>query len=228
MGPTQRRFYLLLTDTSNKSVCSTLVPHVYSMLLKLRRSQTSVVRCSSDTSDADPLSRSFARFVNENQLRSPVQPRFPTRLMPPTAVVSAQMDALQLNDWPEPDSGIQTAFRFTMPKDAKETMVAHRHARAWTAKEEWLDLQAFTSLLHSSPYSTLLHSDSWKAVSPLQFPSQRYRNKAVQAVEVQPQGGSGAGQALRRFTFCLEMVESGPYKECWLTVGVRLGDYTTS
>ncbi len=35
--------------------------------------------------------------------------------MSPTAVVAAQMDALQMNDWPETDAGARTAFAFTKP-----------------------------------------------------------------------------------------------------------------
>ena len=39
--------------------------------------------------------------------------------MSPTAVVAAQMDALQMNDWPETDAGARTAFAFTKPHDAE-------------------------------------------------------------------------------------------------------------
>ena len=37
------------------------------------------------------------------------------------------------------------------------------------------------------------------------------------------------GQAQRRqtFTFCLERVATGALKNCWMTVGVRVGDYAT-
>ena len=46
-------------------------------------------------------------------------------MLPPTAVVAAQMDALQMNDWPDPDSGVRTAFLFSKPFEC-ESMVAGR------------------------------------------------------------------------------------------------------
>jgi hypothetical protein len=44
-------------------------------------------------------------------------------MLPPTAVVAAQMDALQMNDWPETDAGIRTAFLFSKPYDC-ENLIA--------------------------------------------------------------------------------------------------------
>ena len=92
-------------------------------------------------------------------------------------------------------------------------------------------------------------------ISEVRFPSQRYGHRAVQAVHVvaqqqqqgqQRDGGSvGATpppsqqqqeeehspqqqQRLRgyAFTFCMERVEEGAFKGCWLTTGVRVGDYS--
>jgi hypothetical protein len=39
--------------------------------------------------------------------------------------------------------------------------------------------------------------------------------------------GSGGSSGLQRytFTFILERIAVGPYKHCWLTVGVRPGNY---
>ncbi len=39
----------------------------------------------------------------------------------------------------------------------------------------------------------------------------------------QPPGGPGL--RAYTFTFCLERVLAGPYKDCWMTVGLRCGDY---
>lgn len=63
-----------------------------------------------------------------------------------------------------------------------------------------------------------------QAASPLVFPSSRHRAKAVCAVEVAPR----PAQRGQLFTFCLERVEQGPLRNCWLTVGVRVGDYANS
>lgn len=46
-------------------------------------------------------------------------------MLPPTTVVAAQMDALQMNDWPDTDSGVRTAFLFSKPFEC-ETMIAGR------------------------------------------------------------------------------------------------------
>ncbi len=46
-------------------------------------------------------------------------------MLSPTAVVAAQLDALQMNDWPDTDSGIRTAFLFSKPYDC-ENMIAGR------------------------------------------------------------------------------------------------------
>jgi hypothetical protein len=58
------------------------------------------------------------------------------------------------------------------------------------------------------------------------FPSSRHQDKAVCAVEVVAQGGAAAGAKARHvYTFCVERVAQGSLKNCWLTVGVRVGDY---
>eukprot|EP00877_Chromochloris_zofingiensis_P000634 jgi/Chrzof1/10571/Cz05g03260.t1 len=109
-------------------------------------------------------------------------------------------------------------------------------ARSWGAAEEWLGWEDFRQQLHSQPYAPMLHCDSWKAISHLVFPSLRHNNRAVQAVEVVANRGSDAAASkpatsysasLRShaFTFCLEKIQAGPYEGCWLTVGVRVGNY---
>ena len=84
------------------------------------------------------------------------------------------------------------------------------------------------------------------------FPSTRTGERAVQTVEVmaQPSAGLAASKRAHTFTFCLEHITQGPYKVvpgyepimlmlirqvfcmskaalqgCWMTVGLRLGDY---
>jgi len=59
----------------------------------------------------DQLASEFAAHVNQLALKAPLQHRRPSPLEPPTAAVAAQMDALQINDWPEPDAGVNTAVR---------------------------------------------------------------------------------------------------------------------
>jgi hypothetical protein len=69
------------------------------------------------------------------------------------------------------------------------------------------------------------------------FPATRVGQRAVQAIEVlattrqsssnSSAGVDGAAGGLQRFTFtfCLELIHTGPYKGCWMTVGVRPGNY---
>ena len=71
------------------------------------------------------LAAEFSQHINETGMRRPLAHRGPTPMLPPTAVVAAQMDALQMNDWPEPDSGVRTAFLFSKPFEC-ESMIAGR------------------------------------------------------------------------------------------------------
>ena len=88
-----------------------------------------------------------------------------------------------------------------------------------------------------------------QAVSDMKFLRTRSGEHAVQAVSIQArqasidgaiEGSEGADRGWRRggflapqrsglrsytFTFCLERVAKGPYKDCWMTVGLRCGDY---
>lgn len=61
------------------------------------------------TDGGDQLASEFAAHINQLALKAPLQHRRPSPLEPPTAAVAAQMDALQINDWPEPDAGVHTA-----------------------------------------------------------------------------------------------------------------------
>ena len=54
----------------------------------------------------------------------------------------------------------------------------------------------------------------------------RHQHKAVAAVEVEVgQLERGGGAPRQVFTFCLEKIASGGLANCWMTVGVRVGDY---
>ncbi|GIL66621.1 hypothetical protein Vafri_20107 [Volvox africanus] len=186
------------------------------------------------------LGEVFNQFVFLKGIKSPAaagQRLNPSPLLPPTAVLEQAMSMLQRNDWPEPDSGVLAAFNLTLPaKDGHES----RTVRSWQAAEEWLSWERFHALLHVS-YNPLINCDSWRMVSPLVFPSERFDNKAIQAVEVRarprqgrtlaPAGTHAASPdvttALRSYTytFCWERVESGSFKDCWLISGVRVGNY---
>jgi len=184
------------------------------------------------------MAAAFAAHVLQSGAASPSQRRKPSHLMPPTQVVEAQLDALQRNDWPESDAGIAVAFAFSKPHDAESLLpgeISSGAAAAWGGSERWLREPAFKDQLHSPPFDVLLGCDSWQLTSPMSFPKQREGQRALQVVSVKAQRrpgdpllGVGPGQeSLRQyfFTFCLECISQGPYKGCWMTVGLRVGDY---
>jgi hypothetical protein len=177
------------------------------------------------------LDTQFARLVNERDAAglspSSFQRRGPSHLLSPPTVVVAILDALQRNDWPDIDAGVETAFSFTKPyTDGGElpSPGAPKRVRTWAALENFVDLKEFSNLLHSPPYKVLLEIDEWHASAPLIFPSSRSENKAVQAVTVT---SNKEGRRRYNFTFCLEKQVIGGMKGCWLVAGVRQGDYST-
>eukprot|EP00898_Chlorokybus_atmophyticus_P008159 jgi/Chlat1/8344/Chrsp8S08108 len=206
-----------------------------------RRRAWRVCACSSSSSSGDDLASdlaaSFARFVNEAGLADPTANRSPTALMPPSAVVAAVMDALMRNDWPEEDAGLRTAYAFAMPFQANAILAGKgrpgvRAARSWHATEDWFDYADFARTLAADPaYNNLVRCASWRPASSVVFPGPT-DNRAVQAVKVVPVAANatsaGHSNELQReltFTFCLEKVLEGAFKGCWMTVGVRVGDY---
>lgn len=118
--------------------------------------------------------------------------RRPSHLLPPTAAIAAQLDALQLNDWPERGAGIHTAYLFSKPYGCEslitgpvrcQQMCCHHvecvciythhklympwqalpeRARSWYGKEAWFSLEEFTSMLQSVDYRPLINCESWQ------------------------------------------------------------------
>jgi len=183
---------------------------------------------ANDASDSN-LDTQFARLVNERDAAglspSSIQRRGPSHLLSPPLAVAAILNALQRNDWPDVDAGVETAFSFTKPwtHGGELSSVAPRRVRSWAALENFLDLKEFSNHLHSPPYKALLEIDEWHAAAPLVFPSSRSENKAVQAVTLK----SSKERRNYNFTFCLEKQLVGSMKGCWLVAGVRQGNYST-
>lgn len=170
------------------------------------------------------LEAEFSRIVAEKEMEPLSSRRSPTHLMPPTAIVSAVMEALQRNDWPVQGDGVKVARRFTMPEDATSPTAPTESTlrRSWRAKEAWLDVDGFAMELQRSPYEDLLACDEWRVARPLVFLGKGGdRNRAVQVIDVRRDGMHHTA----RYTFCLERVPKGSLRDCWLLVGVRAGDY---
>jgi len=125
---------------------------------------------------------------------------------------------------------VQTAFAFSKPYEvARPLAMGEKRCRTWSAEEKWLTMNEFSQMMHAQPYACLTHFDEWKPVSDVVFPSKR-KDVAVQAVQITAEDPRSNDPKRRRsftFTFCLEKIHSGSYKNCWLTVGVRVGDYAS-
>ncbi|KAL6774123.1 hypothetical protein ACKKBG_A23855 [Auxenochlorella protothecoides x Auxenochlorella symbiontica] len=151
--------------------------------------------------------------------------RTPSPLLSPGAVISAQLEALQRNDWPEEGAGVATAFAFTLPASATEAGALDSTGAVavsrWSGERSFVPRPAFEELVRAPPFSVLLGCDSWKVASPVVFPSSRHSDRAVQAVHVQ---AAGTGRT-HTFTFCLVRAGPGSHKDCWMTSRVLMGDY---
>lgn len=173
------------------------------------------------------LASEFSKFVSNSGLNESMRYKRPTPMIAPHLAVQSIMTALQMNDYPEEDAGAHTAYLFSKPYDC-ENLIAGQgtpaSVRSWLAHEAWLKPKDFSQMLHETPFDVLLDCHEWKASSAVVFPSQRMGNKALQAIQVK---GNASRTQPFTFTFCLERIETGPYKGCWLIVGLREGDYAS-
>lgn len=181
-----------------------------------------------DEPERDTLVAEFMSFVNASQQSWPHEGRRPTALMPPNTVVKVQMDALMRNDWPEEDSGVRTAFQFSMPAKVDEMLTGQvpesvSTARAWDAAERYLTLAEFSATLRDPMYAPVINCSDWKAASPVVFHGPA-DSRALQCVKVTFQTSEGM-ESCCAYTFCLQKVKQGAYRNCWMVVGVRCGDY---
>jgi len=167
---------------------------------------------SSSSSENENVAAQFARFVAaaEADLNPPSSP---SPLLSPTNVCRALCSSLQRPDYPEPGSGLRTAFDFTLPGDVgpgAPLFSPPRRARSWNAGERFLTFDDFAKdslLLHSSNRSSapagslLVNCDSWEIEGDLIFTGRGSvsgigdASKAAQAVslEVAKDGGGGNG-----------------------------------
>ena len=112
----------------------------------------------------EQLAQEFSRFANEADLQDPLKVRRPSHLLPPTAVVAAQLDALQRNDWPDQDAGIRTAFLFAKPQECENMVtgpvsVFHFVSQACSLLSAICSLLIYIWCLQSMPN----HVRSWEA-----------------------------------------------------------------
>jgi hypothetical protein len=123
----------------------------------------------------------------------------PPRITPhpgysPQDVVRIQLNALQHNDTPTPDSGIRWTFRFASPDN-----------RAVTGPEE-----RFIDLVKTPDYRDLLNFQRAEFAEP-----RIEGDQAVQEVTIV----SASGQVVT-YGFLLSRQAEPPYEDCWMTDGV--------
>jgi len=114
--------------------------------------------------------------------------------LPPERVVEIQLDALQHNDEPEPDAGIERTWTF-----------AHPDNRAMTGP-----LERFTAMLKSPAYALLLNHRQ-HAVEPVA------RTEDVAVFRVTVVAARGPVVAYR---WTLQRVQAGALAGAWMTVAV--------
>jgi len=179
---------------------------------------------SASASDSVPnpeldLSSDFSRFMNANiGIKNPAKGAKPSALHPPTFVITSQLEALMHNDYPEEDCGVMTAYRFAMPGDVEDLIVggSQTHVCDWSSKDQWLTKERFIEMVKEYPYNTLVGLANWELISPLKFVAE---HDCEQDIRIQSivNGESRAST----FTFYVSKVSVGPYKDCWMTTGVR-------
>jgi hypothetical protein len=112
----------------------------------------------------------------------------------PDEVVQYQVAALQRNDDPTSDAGIERAFRFASP----------------TNKQVTGPLEHFVQIVKSPAYSPLLNSRSSAIVG-----SELKGNQAKIAVKIVALDGRPL-----TFVFILSKQSEGEFHDCWMTDGV--------
>ena len=117
------------------------------------------------------------------------QPKFTAK-----KVVQIQLSALQFNDSPSKNAGINLTWQFAHPDNREATG----------------PLQRFTAMIQSPHYKSLLNHSS-HTISALETDETR----SVFQVDVQKQSGR-----VLRFIWVVEKVTQGAYKGCWMTTAV--------
>ena len=114
--------------------------------------------------------------------------------LPAKKVVQIQLSALQFNDSPIKNAGINLTWKFAHPDNREATG----------------PLQRFTAMIQSPHYKSLLNHSS-HTINELEANDMR----SVFEVDVQKQSGR-----VLRFIWVVEKVRQGRYKGCWMTTAV--------
>ena len=124
----------------------------------------------------------------------PLDTLYPDPKFSPADVVRMQLQAMQANDVPHKDAGIEIAFRFASPQNKMTTG----------------PLARFIDLVHNPVYRSMLNHRK-ADFGQLEMEE----DKAVQPVIVIGSNGERAG-----YLFALSKQSSGRYASCWMTDAV--------
>jgi Domain of unknown function (DUF4864) len=124
----------------------------------------------------------------------PADTRYPDPRFSPADVVRIQLQAMQANDIPHRNAGIEIAFRFASPRNKMTTG----------------PLARFIDLVHNPVYRAMLNHRR-ADLGQLEIED----NKAVQPVIVTGSNGERTG-----YLFALSKQGSGRYVSCWMTDAV--------
>ena len=134
----------------------------------------------------------LAPVANEaNEMQESIQP---SPHLSPVEVVKIQLEALEKNDIPHPNRGIEITFRFASPENKRATG----------------PLERFTQMVNSPAYRPLLNHRTAE-YGPIEVTE----NLAVQPVTLISQNGEKVG-----YVFSLSKQTGGSYDGCWMTNGV--------
>ena len=118
----------------------------------------------------------------------------PDPTLSPEAVIDAQLAALEHNDEPHPDAGVEAAYRFASPENKQQTG----------------PLDRFTRLLHNPLYEALLNAKAYHR-APIQVAGNRARQYVT---VVTPEGEEVL------YLFMLKKQSQGEFEGCWMTNAV--------
>lgn len=121
-------------------------------------------------------------------------PGYPDPKFSPADVVRIQLQAMQANDVPHKNAGIEIAFRFASPKNKSTTG----------------PLERFIDMVNNPVYRAMLNH---RTVNFGQLEIEQ--DKAVQPVILVGRNGERAG-----YLFALSKQSSGRYASCWMTDAV--------
>ena len=119
---------------------------------------------------------------------------YPNPDIAPAEVIAIQLNGLQHNDSPETDAGIRQTWAFAHPRN-----------RAMTGP-----LKRFTTMLKGQGYDVMLNHASHEIV-----PANSGEGWRQFDVFMETKNGE-----VMQFSWIVEKVKNGHYKNCWMTVAV--------